>query len=96
MELEDLDPETSRELSLPEKSPGVVVESVDPGGAAEGAGFQEGDVILEVDRKLIRSVDGFFQVVRSKKSYLVRVRRIDQQGRENFSVFVLNLNEPPT
>jgi hypothetical protein len=50
-----------------------------------------GDLIVEVDRKAIKSVEDFFSVVSAKKSYLLRVRRLDPQGRDSFTVIVLDL-----
>ncbi len=51
-------PEIARELEL--KQPvGVVVSRVDPSGPADSAGMQRGDVITEVDRKPVKSVEDF-------------------------------------
>jgi serine protease Do len=91
MELEDLTAEDIRDLNLPEKSAGVLVADVEYGGAADRAGFLRGDLILEADRKLIRNVESFYQQVQSKKSSLIRVRRLDPQGREVFTVLVFDL-----
>lgn len=91
MSLQDLNAERARELGLPEKTRGVVVMDVAEGGAADRAGLGGGDVILEVDRKAVRDVDAFFAIVKEKKGYLLRVRRGDPQGREVFSVVLLDL-----
>jgi serine protease Do len=91
MSLEDMTPEAARELGLPEKFKGVVVSSVGYGGPADKAGLVRGDVILEVDRVAVKSVDSFFSMVNHKKSYLLRVRRADAQGHESFAVIVLDL-----
>ncbi len=92
MSLEQLGEDTARELGLSGKPPqGVLVEDVEYGGPADRAGIVQGDLILEVDRQLIRDIQGFFRVVKAKKSYLVRIRRLDPQGREVFSVVVLDL-----
>jgi serine protease Do len=93
MELEDLTEETRRDLGLPDKVHGAVVTSIAYGGPADRAGLLRGDVIVEADRKPVRDVDGFFSVVKAKKSYLLRVRRSDPQGREAFSIIVLDLKE---
>lgn len=92
VELEELSPEIARELGYtPKGKGGVVVSDVSYGTPGDRAGFLRGDIILEVDRKSIQSVDGFFNIIRTKKSYLVRVRRMDGQGQEVFSVLVLDL-----
>ena len=91
MSLEDLTPEVAREFGFPEKSVGVLVSQIAFGGPADQAGLSRGDVILEVDRKPIKSVEEFYSIVRSKQSYLLRVRHADGQGQERFSVLVLDL-----
>ena len=91
MVLQDLTPEVSKELNLSEKATGVLVVEVKFGSYADKAGFMRGDLIIEVDRKPIPDQDSFEKTVNSKKSYLVRVRRLDPQGREAFSVIVLDL-----
>ena len=54
--LKDLDPETSRRLGLKAKQ-GAVVAGVEPGSPADQAAIQQGDVILEVNRKQVKSVE---------------------------------------
>lgn len=91
MSLEDLTPELAREFGYPEKLTGVLVSQIAFGGSADRAGLSRGDVILEVDRKPVKNVDGFYSIVKSKQSYLLRVRHSDGQGQERFSVLVLDL-----
>lgn len=93
MDLEDMTAETARELGVTDKPTGVVVTAITYGGPADKAGLMRGDIILEVDRKAIKDTDSFFAIVKSKKSYLLRVRRGDPQGRETFSVIVLDFKE---
>jgi len=93
MDLEELTPEILKELGVSGKMTGVLVSNVAYEGAADRAGLMRGDIIIEVDRKPIKDVDGFYAVVKAKKSYLVRVRRLDPQGREAFSVIILDLKE---
>lgn len=93
MTLDNITPELAKELGLPEKSTGIVVSNLSYGGPADKAGLMRGDVILEVDRKAVKDVDSFYSIVKEKKSYLLRVRRPDPQGRDTFSVIVLNLKD---
>ena len=53
--LQDLSPETARSLGL-RVSQGVVVAGVEPGSPADEASVQRGDVIIEVNRKPVKSV----------------------------------------
>jgi len=91
MTLDELTPEIARDLGLPDKTSGVVISNVAYGSAADKAGLIRGDIVLEVDRKPVKDVEGFYSIVTEKKSYLVRVRRKDPQGAEGFLVMVLNL-----
>jgi len=93
MILETITPEDAKQLGLPEKSGGVLVASVMDGGPADQAGLARGDIILEIDRSVVKNVDEFYSIVKEKKSYLLRIRRSDSQGREGFAVVVLGLKE---
>lgn len=91
MVLEDIDSEVAHELGLPENYQGVVISQVQPGGPAFQAGLGRGDVVLEVERKPIHNVEQFFNVVKVKKTYLMRVRKQDETGHEAFAVVALRL-----
>jgi serine protease Do len=56
MTVEPLTPDTARQLGV-HTSSGVIITGVQPGGRAAGAGLRSGDVIVEVDRKPVQSVD---------------------------------------
>lgn len=94
--LEPLDPDINRELNLPAKTKGVVVSQIDPGSPAFDAGLRRGDVILEVDRKSIKKEDDFYRIVKSKRAYLLRVRKLDDAGQEGFVVLTLDLGKKST
>jgi serine protease Do len=57
MAVEPLTAEGARELGVSTRT-GVVVASVDPGSRASQAGLRAGDVIEQVDRKPVDSIDG--------------------------------------
>ncbi len=57
-------PQIARQLELPADTKGVVLTAVGPGSAAAEAGLQRGDVILEVNRKPVASVNQFDQYIR--------------------------------
>jgi serine protease Do len=52
-----LTPELASRYRLPRDTRGLVVENVDPNGRAASAGIQTGDVIEEVNRQPVTSVD---------------------------------------
>jgi Do/DeqQ family serine protease len=56
-------PDTARDLNLPSTTQGLVIESVDPSGPAAAAGLQSGDVIQEVNRQRVRSVQDLEKAV---------------------------------
>ena len=77
MTVQKLTPQIAESLGL-EKADGVVVSAVDPGSVADEAGIRRGDVIVEVDRKPIRSIDEYKKAVagiRKGKGVLLLVRR---------------------
>lgn len=77
MTVQRLTPQIAESLGL-EKTEGVVVSAVDPGSAADEAGIRRGDVILEVDRKPIRSLEEYKSAlsgIRKGKGVLLLVRR---------------------
>jgi serine protease Do len=59
LEVRNLAPDSTRQLNLPRGTRGVVVTQVETGSAAEKAGVQPGDVIIELNRKPVQSIDDF-------------------------------------
>jgi serine protease Do len=55
MGLQDISPQIARHFGL-ESDKGVVVTRVQPGSPAQRAGIKAGDIILEVDREAVDSV----------------------------------------
>jgi serine protease Do len=65
--VDNLDPQTARELHLPANTPGVVVTNISPSSPAADSGLQRGDVIQEVNRKPVTNTSEFEQAVRASK-----------------------------
>jgi serine protease Do len=59
LEVRNLSPDAARQLNLPRGLQGVVVAQVESGSAAEEAGVQAGDVIVELNRKPVRNTEDF-------------------------------------
>ena len=55
MTVQPLTPEVARELEITGRREGVVIEAVDPDGAAAAAGLQPGDVIVQVNGQVVKS-----------------------------------------
>jgi serine protease Do len=74
--LQTLTPPLARSLGLPGEMQGVLIAEVAPGSPAERAQLQPGEVILEIDRKAIGSVDQAVAALRAPRDggHLLRVR----------------------
>jgi serine protease Do len=59
-----LTPELATGAGLPRDAHGVVIQQVNPDSRAADAGLQAGDVILEVNRQAVQSVDDLRNAVR--------------------------------
>ena len=57
MNLQPLTPQISRQLELPADATGVVVTEVDQDGAAAQQGIARGDVIMEINRQAVNSLE---------------------------------------
>jgi serine protease Do len=53
--LGNLTPELRDQLQAPKELHGAVIEQVQPGSSADNAGLQQGDIILEVNRRKVQS-----------------------------------------
>jgi serine protease Do len=58
-------PDLRQQMQAPADVRGAVVANVQPGGSAENAGLQRGDVILEVNRKPVHSAQDVQQALSS-------------------------------
>jgi serine protease Do len=81
----ELTPEISSELQLPAGVKGVVVTNVDPASAAGAAGIQTGDLIQEVNRQPVTSVDGFEHAMQSASGQPVLLL-VERSGETSFLV----------
>ena len=59
-----LTPDLAAEAKLPRNTHGVVVQDVNPDGRAADAGIQAGDIILEVNRQPVQSIEELRAAVR--------------------------------
>lgn len=79
IELEDLDQDTARVLGFDGKR-GVVVTNVKPGSEAEKAGLLAGDIIQEMNRRPIKSVQDFKKVSSDLKTGANVLMLISRRG----------------
>ncbi|HZP16889.1 MAG TPA: Do family serine endopeptidase [Terriglobales bacterium] len=79
-----LTPEAADRLNVP-SGKGVVVQDVKPGSFADDVGLARGDVILEINKQPVNSIDDFDRIQSGLKSgqdvvFLVRQRGAGQNG----------------
>ena len=71
------------EAKLPRNTHGVVVQNVNPDGRAADAGIKEGDIILEVNRQAVQSVDDLRAAVR-RSADRPTLLLVNRDGRDIF------------
>lgn len=57
LSLQPLTPESAKQLNVPDGTEGLVVTEVDPAGVAAEAGISRGDVIMEINRQAVKTVE---------------------------------------
>ena len=78
MTVANITPEIGRRFQLERTQKGVIVTEIDPGSSAEVAGIQVGDVVEEVNRKKVDSVEDFTKAMseaKEKETLLLLARR---------------------
>lgn len=65
LSLQPVTPESGKQLNLPAGSEGLVVTELDPEGSAASAGIARGDVILEMNRQPVKTVDEVQSILNS-------------------------------
>jgi serine protease Do len=68
MTVEELDAEKLKKFKLREGEEGLVVSEVAKGGPAASAGVRAGDLIREVNRREVRSVEGYRSALRREEA----------------------------
>jgi serine protease Do len=82
--VENLTPETAREMKLTPESKGVVVAEVDPSSRAAEAGLRAGDVIQQVNRQPVKSVQDFDHAMSSAKKDDPTLLLVNREGNTLF------------
>ena len=78
---QELTPELADRLNLPRGTAGVVVTQVEEGSVAEAAGVRAGDVIVEINRQPVKSLDDYRKItkaLRAGESVLLLLNRNGQ------------------
>lgn len=80
--IEPVTPRIARQLDLPEGQSGALVIEVTPGSEGERAGIAEGDVIISVNGREVRSVDDTSRAIAAVPQGSVVLLTVNRQGRE--------------
>lgn len=86
MTVEELDAEKVKKFKLREGEEGLVVSDVAKGGAASSAGIRAGDLIREVNRREVRSLEGYRSALRHDEGEVDLF--LLQRGQSHFYVAV--------
>ena len=78
-----LTPDLAARIGAPKNAHGLVVQDVNPDGRAADAGLQSGDVIEQVNRQPVQSVDELRAAVKNAANKPVLLL-INRQGNELF------------
>jgi serine protease Do len=89
MSVQDVDPRMAESAGLPRQG-GMVVEVL-PGSPAELAGLQRGMVVVEVNRKAVRSRDELLAALKDLKPGMVALLKTAQPGSTGRSILALEI-----
>ena len=76
--------ERRKQLNLSQEVAGVVVNEVKPGSAAESAGLQQGDIIQEVNREVVKSVSDYKRIAPTIEKEQLVVLFLSRRGNNLF------------
>jgi serine protease Do len=88
--LTDLSPDVREQLQAPQDVRGALVGSVQPGSPADNAGLQRGDIIVEVNRKPVKSAADATQDLKSIPAGQDVMVLVWSQGGNSFRVLHSN------
>jgi serine protease Do len=84
LRVQALDNALMSQLNISAKTTGVAITSVEPGGVAEAAGLQRGDVIQEVNHETVKTLDDYQKIVSKIKKDDLAVLLVNRQGNSLF------------
>jgi serine protease Do len=84
LRVQALDNALMSQLNIPSKTVGVVITSVEPGGQAEAAGLQRGDVIQEVNHETVKTLGDYQKAAEKIKKDELAVLLVNRQGNSLF------------
>ena len=94
LDVRDLDRDIARRLRLPDGMSGVVVTRVDPLSAAWDAGIQRDDVVMEINRHPVTSVDSYSRLARAARPGEVVAVYVYVPGLEQRAIRAVRIDAP--
>lgn len=88
LKIKDLSAKLSKEYQVT-KAQGVVVTHVEEESPSDVAGLLKGDLIVEVNQKVIKSSQSFFESIKDQKNLLFRIKRMGTTGQPVYLVLAL-------
>lgn len=80
IEMTDLNPVLNQQLGIPGNIKGIIITSIKPNSIGDQAGLQPGDVVLDVNRKPVKTVKDAMKLFKKDRNSL----RISRGGEEMF------------
>ena len=80
----EMTPEIAKELKVPASTKGIVIGDVEDGSSASEAGLEIGDIIEEVDRKPVKTVTDFRNLIANHTSSDPILLLINRDGHTRF------------
>ena len=84
LKVEAITPDNRKQFDISEKATGVVVTKVEAGSDVEAAGIQPGDLIQEVSRNVIKTLDDFQQIASKIEKEALVVLLVNRRGNNLF------------
>ncbi|MCP9447631.1 MAG: PDZ domain-containing protein, partial [Nitrospira sp.] len=84
LRVQALDNALMSQLNIPANVTGVVIASVEPGGQAEAAGLQRGDVIQEINHEAVNTLDDYQKAAAKIGKDELAVLLINRRGNSLF------------
>ncbi|MBI1820492.1 MAG: DegQ family serine endoprotease [Nitrospirae bacterium] len=88
LEVTNLTPETARRLGVPFKGNHIAVTNVEAGSPAEEAGILRGDILLEINRIVVKNTEDYNRIMSQINKGTQVLFLINRQGRTLFVTFI--------
>jgi serine protease Do len=82
LKVQELNSTLRRELNIPINVSGLMVNYVDPGGAAEKSGVQRGDIVTEVNHTRISNLSQYHAIAGTAKKNETVVLLLNRRGND--------------